>query len=152
MRLKKIKLKRFIDNRGYLLELIPKEYQNIFKYSIITSSKKNVIRGLHYDKLFNEKKLIYILKGNILDVTVDILKRKVFYNNLKKNDALFIPKGFAHGYKCLSKENIMIYFLSKNFNIKNQRGIIWNDTKLNIKWACSKPIISFKDRKLPSIK
>ena len=54
MQPKKIKLNKFDDERGYLLELLPKELKNIFKYSIITSSKKNVIRGLHYDKFLNE--------------------------------------------------------------------------------------------------
>ena len=54
MKPKKIKLNKFNDKRGYLLELLPKKFKNIFKYSIITSSKKNVLRGLHYDKLLNE--------------------------------------------------------------------------------------------------
>jgi dTDP-4-dehydrorhamnose 3,5-epimerase len=78
MKPEKIKLKKFDDDRGYLLELLPKKFKNLFKYSIITSSKKNVIRGLHYDKWLNEKKLIYILKGEILDVTVDVKKKKKF--------------------------------------------------------------------------
>ena len=152
MKPKKIKLKKFDDERGYLLELLPKKFTNLFKYSIITSSKKNVIRGLHYDKWLNENKLIYILKGEILDVTVDVKKnKKIYYNRLKKGDALFIPSEFAHGYKCLAKENVLLYFLSKNYNPKNQKGIFWQDKKLKIKWNIKNPIVSTKDKILPNL-
>ena len=153
MKPKKIKLNKFYDERGYLIELLPKKFKNIFKYSIITSSKKNVIRGLHYDKLLNEKKLIYILKGKILDVTVNVKKnKKIYYNKLKKGDALFIPSEFAHGYKCLAKENILLYFLSKNYNPKNQKGIFWKDNRLKIKWDINSPIISNRDKILPNLR
>ena len=152
MQPKKIKLNKFDDERGYLLELLPKELKNIFKYSIITSSKKNVIRGLHYDKFLNEKKLIYVLKGEILDVTVNIKKnKKIYYNKLKKGDALFIPSKFAHGYKCIARENVLLYFLSKDYNPKNQKGIFWKDNKLKIKWNIKTPIISTKDKMLPNL-
>ena len=152
MQPKKIKLNKFDDERGYLLELLPKELKNIFKYSIITSSKKNVIRGLHYDKFLNEKKLIYVLKGEILDVTVNINKnKKIYYNKLKKGDALFIPSEFAHGYKCIARENVLLYFLSKDYNPKNQKGIFWKDNKLKIKWNIKTPIISTKDKMLPNL-
>ena len=149
---KKIKLNKFNDERGYLLELLPKKFKNIFKYSIITSCKKNVIRGLHYDKFLNEKKLIYVIKGEILDVTVNINKnKKIYYNKLKKGDALFIPSKFAHGYKCMARENVLLYFLSKDYNPKNQKGILWNDNKLKIKWNIKTPIISTKDKMLPNL-
>mgnify|MGYP003682335511 CR=1 FL=1 len=152
MQPKKIKLNKFDDERGYLLELLPKELKNIFKYSIITSSKKNVIRGLHYDKFLNEKKLIYVIKGEILDVTVNINKnKKIYYNKLKKGDALFIPSKFAHGYKCIARENVLLYFLSKDYNPKNQKGIFWKDNKLKIKWNIKTPIISTKDKMLPNL-
>ena len=152
MKPKKIKLNKFDDERGYLLELLPKELKNIFKYSIITSSKKNVIRGLHYDKFLNEKKLIYVLKGEILDVTVNIKKnKKIYYNKLKKGDALFIPSEFAHGYKCIARENVLLYFLSKDYNPNNQKGIFWKDNKLKIKWNIKTPIISTKDKMLPNL-
>ena len=152
MQPKKIRLNKFDDERGYLLELLPKELKNIFKYSIITSSKKNVIRGLHYDKFLNEKKLIYVIKGEILDVTVNIKKnKKIYYNKLKEGDALFIPSKFAHGYKCIARENVLLYFLSKDYNPKNQKGIFWKDNKLKIKWNIKTPIISTKDKILPNL-
>jgi dTDP-4-dehydrorhamnose 3,5-epimerase-like enzyme len=60
---KKISLKKFVDRRGYLLELLPKEFKKKFIYFIITKSKKNVLRGLHYDKNLQEEKLVFLLEG-----------------------------------------------------------------------------------------
>ena len=151
---KKISLKKFSDNRGYLLELLPKKFKKKFVYFIITKSKKNVLRGLHYDKNLQEEKLIFLLEGKILDVCINLKNKKnvKYYNILKKGDCLHIPKGFAHGYKCTGKNNILMYFLSKSYNVKNNKGIHWNDKKLKINWKIKKPIISNKDNNLPKIK
>ena len=154
MLVKKIKLKKYKDSRGFLLELLPTNYKKKFYYSIITSSKKNVIRGLHYDKDLCEEKIIYIIKGRILDVCVDLKKgknyKKIYYNSLKKGDSIYISRGLAHGYRCIGKENILLYFLSKNFNPKENMGIKWNDKSLNISWGIKNPILSFKDKNLPN--
>ena len=76
MFVKRIKLKKYIDSRGFLLELLPANYKKKFHYSILTSSKRNVISGLHYDSDLLEEKIIYILKGRILDVCVNLKKGK----------------------------------------------------------------------------
>ena len=100
--------KQYKDVRGHLSEITPKKINKKFSYSILTESKKNVIRGMHFNKVMNEEKLLFILKGKILDVTINLNKGKnfgkIFYFKLKKNDILFIPKGFAHGYLCLGKK------------------------------------------------
>lgn len=151
---KKISLKKFSDNRGYLLELLPKKFKKKFIYFIITKSKKNVLRGLHYDKNLQEEKLIFLLEGEILDVCINLKNKKnvKYYNTLKKGDCLHIPRGFAHGYKCIGKNNILMYFLSKSYNVKNNKGLHWKDKKLKINWKIKKPIISNKDNNLPNIK
>ena len=140
------------DNRGYLLELIPSKVKIKFNYSIITSSKKNVIRGMHYNKKMNEHKLIYVLKGKILDVTVNLNKGKnfgkIFYFNLKQNDILYIPKGFAHGYQCLENENSILYFLSEKYKKQNNSGFSWCDKNFNIRWKTNRPVLSKKDKNL----
>lgn len=85
---KKIKKKIFKDKRGFLLEIIPKNFKKKFIYSILTESKKNVLRGMHFNKKMNEEKLVIILDGNIKDVTINLNKGKnfgkIFYFNLKK--------------------------------------------------------------------
>jgi dTDP-4-dehydrorhamnose 3,5-epimerase len=75
---------QFKDNRGNLLEIVPKKIKKKFVYSILTESKKNVIRGMHFNKQMDEEKLVFILDGKILDVTINLNKGKnfgtIFYN------------------------------------------------------------------------
>ena len=108
---------------------------------------------MHFQKKFAQHKIIFVLKGIINDFVVDIRKNsktfsKVYNFTLISGDALIIPKGFAHGYSSLAKENIVIYFLSEDWYPSQESGIIWNDKFLNINWGVKKPIISKKDRLL----
>ncbi len=148
----KFKINDFYDNRGFLIELIPNKIKFNFNYSIITFSKKNVLRGMHYNKTEKENKLIYILNGRIYDVLVNLNKGKnfgkIFYFELKKNDLLFIPRGFAHGYHCLAKQNSILYFMNQKYKKKNNKGFSWDDKNFNIKWKTNKPILSNKDKNL----
>jgi len=148
--------KQYKDVRGHLSEITPKKINKKFSYSILTESKKNVIRGMHFNKVMNEEKLLFILKGKILDVTINLNKGKnfgkIFYFNLKKNDILFIPKGFAHGYLCLGEKNTILYLLNKKYSNKNNTGFCWNDKNFNIKWGIKKPILSNKDKFLKEYK
>ena len=148
----KIKSNTYLDNRGFLVELVPKKMNKRFVYSIITQSKKNVLRGMHFNKKKDEEKLVYILNGKILDVTINLNKGKnfgkIYYNRLKKNDILFIPKGFAHGYLCLDDKNTILYLLNKKYSFKNNTGFFWKDKKFKIKWGINKPILSIRDKKL----
>ncbi len=148
--------KQYKDIRGQLSEITPKKINKKFSYSILTESKKDVIRGMHFNKVMNEEKLLVILKGKILDVTINLNKGKnfgkIFYFKLKKNDILFIPKGFAHGYLCLRKKNTVLYLLNKKYSNKNNTGFCWNDKNFNIKWGIKKPILSMKDKFLKEYK
>ena len=148
--------KQYKDIRGHLSEITPKKINKKFSYSILTESKKNVIRGMHFNKVKNEEKLLFILKGKVLDVTINLNKGKnfgkIFYFNLKKNDILFIPKGFAHGYLCLGKKNTILYLLNKKYSNKNNTGFCWNDKNFKIKWGIKKPILSMKDKFLKEYK
>lgn len=148
--------KQYKDIRGQLSEITPKKINKKFSYSILTESKKDVIRGMHFNKVMNEEKLLVILKGKILDVTINLNKGKnfgkIFYFKLKKNDILFIPKGFAHGYLCLGKKNTVLYLLNKKYSNKNNTGFCWNDKNFNIKWGIKKPILSMKDKFLREYK
>ena len=153
---KKIKKKIFKDKRGFLLEIIPKNLNKKFIYSILTESKKNVLRGMHFNKKMNEEKLVIILDGNIRDVTINLNKGKnfgkIFYFNLKKNDILFIPRGYAHGYHCKSNKNTVLYLLNKKYSKLNNSGFIWNDKNFKIKWNVTNPILSKQDKDLKKYK
>ena len=142
------------DSRGSLIEvLLKKKIKFNFKKCITVISKRNVIRGLHFQKKFSQHKIIFVLKGIINDFAVDIKKNsktfgKVYNFKLTPGEALIIPKGFAHGYSSLANENIVIYFLSEDWYPSQESGIIWNDKFLNINWEIKKPIISKKDKLL----
>ena len=151
---KKLKLKNFPDNRGSILEINNPISGINFKYKIIAISKKNVLRGLHFKKKY-ENKLLIIIKGKIIDYCVSLKKKsfgKKYIFHLKTGDALFVPKGYAHGYLSKEKENIILYKLSSNYEPKLNTGIRWNDPYLNLKWEIKKPILSKNDKKLPFLK
>lgn len=118
---------------------------------LCTTSQKNVIRGLHYQEdPYQIKKFITCIKGEILDIFVDIRKDSKTYGKhgaqrLTESDSLsvLIPEGFAHGYATLSKSSIVVYLQSENFNPEFDRSI--NPLSLDIDWKVDDPIISEKD-------
>jgi dTDP-4-dehydrorhamnose 3,5-epimerase len=148
------KSKNFYDKRGYLRELtIQKIIKNKLIFTVMSKSKKNVLRGLHMQKKNKQGKHISVLKGKILDVVVDCRKKsKTFGKHYKiilseKNcTSMFIPPGFAHGFLGLNNENIVVYSCT-NYRDKNSEiGLKWNDKDLNINWKISSPILSKKDK------
>ena len=153
--LKILKSKNYYDSRGYFREVFKKTIiKNNFVFGCLSKSKKNVLRGLHLQTKFSQAKLITILKGKIYDVLVDLRKRsktfgKSFSITLSDDEprSIIIPRGCAHGYVGLGRENI-IYYLCDNYRSKkNEVGIMWNDKDLAIKWPIKKPLISLKDSK-----
>ena len=155
-----IENQRFIDRRGFFREiLLEKKLKKKFPFNVISSSKKNVIRGLHYQVNKPQGKFISVAKGKILDVAVDLRKKsKTFGKHFKiilsdKNcKSIYIPEGFAHGFASLSEENLIIYSCTNYRNKNGERGILWNDETLGIDWKIKKPIISKKDKRNPKLK
>ena len=151
-----IKTKCYYDKRGYLQEIyLKKKYKENFIFSLVTLSKKNVFRGFHFQIKKQQTKLIYVAKGRVLDIAIDLRKKsktfgKVFKFHLKEKNILYIPKGFAHGYLSQSNESILIYYMTNYRSQKNENGIVWNDKKLKINFPINNMIISKKDRKLSS--
>ena len=146
--------KAFNDKRGYLKELLKeKKLKKKFPFTVMSYSKRNVIRGLHLQKKNTQGKFISVLKGKIYDVVVDLRKksktfRKCFSIILseKNSKSLYVPEGFAHGFCCLEKENYVIYSCTKYRNKKSEVGLKYNDKDLNINWPVKKPILSKKDK------
>ena len=149
-----IKNKRFLDSRGFFREiLIEKLLKKKFPFNIISVSKKNVIRGIHFQAKNTQGKFISVIKGKIFDVAVDLRKNSKTYGkhfkitlSEKNCTSIFIPEGFGHGFAGLKKENIVIYSCTKYRDKNNEKGIAWNDKDLNIKWPVKNPIISSKDK------
>ena len=155
--LKIIQQKKIGDSRGNLRETFRKKiikWDNlIFDYA--TVSKKNVIRGFHFQSKFQQAKFVSVLKGKILDYVVDLrTKSPTFGKSLSivlsedNCKSLYIPEGFGHAYYSFSNLNIIYYKLSNYYQPKYEDGILWNDKSLKFKWPTKKPIVSKKDKKL----
>ena len=158
--------KVFSDERGFFME----SYRNsIFKENgintnfiqdMLSHSKKDILRGLHFQK--NPKaqaKIVMVVRGEIFDVVVDIRKNSPTYGKwvgeiLSENNhkLLYIPEGFAHGFCILSDEADVLYKVSQEYSPEDEMGIMWNDPEINIKWPIDKPILHEKDSNLPSLK
>ena len=159
----------FNDERGYFFESFNK---GIFEEFIGCSidfcqdneakSTKGVLRGLHYQlPPFAQSKLVRVVKGNVIDIVVDIRKESPTFGqhvtvelSEENKFQLFIPKGFAHGYVVLSDEAIFSYKVDNYYNKESERGILFNDAILQIDWKfpIEQLIISEKDKISPSFK
>ena len=145
----------FKDKRGYTRELFNnKLLDKKFPFDLISLSEKDVIRGLHLQIKKPQGKFITVLRGKIFDVVVDCRKKSKTFGKYfsiilsdKKNISLYIPEGFAHGYCSLSKNSLIHYKMTNYRHSKLEKGILWNDKNINIKWPIKKPIISIKDKK-----
>ena len=153
-----VKQKNNIDNRGSLREVYNKKLLNKkFVFEYCTTSKKNVLRGFHFQTKFQQSKYVNVLKGKILDVVIDLRKKsktfgKSFKIILSKKNAigLFIPRGFAHAYYIYDNENIIYYKLDNFYKPRYESGIIYNDKRIKIRWPNRKIIVSKKDKNLNS--
>jgi dTDP-4-dehydrorhamnose 3,5-epimerase len=145
--------KQYADNRGYLRELVSeKEIGSKFKFTTVSKSKKNVLRGLHFQNDKPQGKYISVLKGKILDVAVDLRKKSKTFGKTfsiilseKNCKGFFIPPGFAHGFQTLDKENIVCYSCTEYRSIGNEHALKYNDPQLKIKWFKNKLIMTKKD-------
>ena len=152
--LKIIKTKMFFDNRGFFKEVFKNNLiKKNFKFDVMSSSKKNVIRGLHIQTKKPQAKVITVVSGKIMDVAVDLRKNsKTFgkYYSLiiseKSEYSFYIPEGFAHGFLCLSDECIVYYKCSEFRHKESETTLNWNDKEVKIKWPIKKPILSKKDK------
>ena len=151
---KKIYQKKYFDKRGYFQEIFLKKNFNLnVKFTAIAKSKKNVIRGLHFQKKNQQSKFLYCIEGKILDVVINLRKKSKNFGKVSKfilneGDILYIPKHYAHGYECLTKRCKILYHLEKYRDSKNESGIKFDDKKIKSKWITRKPILSKRDTSL----
>ena len=145
----------YADKRGLIWTSWKKNNLDLnFEHDKFSFSKKNVLRGLHYDN--KTWKLISCPYGKIFFVVVncnssskDYLKYKSWILDQKKNIQILVPPMYANGHLCLSDSCLFHYKLSykgKYFDIDKQKVIKWDDSRVNIKWPIkSKPIMSKRD-------
>lgn len=150
----------FSDNRGYFFETYNEEkfrqlgLRTDFVQDNESCSSKGVVRGLHFQAPpFAQAKLIRVVRGSVLDFALDIRRGSPTYgryfsvklDDIEKN-MFFIPEGFAHGFLTLEDDTVFSYKCTALYNKQSERGLLWNDKKLNIDWTIAEPILSDKDK------
>jgi dTDP-4-dehydrorhamnose 3,5-epimerase len=158
--------KVFPDDRGYFLEtfkssdFLANNIPNKFVQDNLSFSRKNVIRGMHFQNKPKEQgKLVSVIKGRVLDVAVDIRRESPTFMKwiaVELNDSqhamLYIPEGLAHGFLSLTEGVHLLYKCTKEYDPKLDSGFRWDDPDIGIKWPVNNPVISEKDRQLPYLK
>ena len=153
------------DERGYFFESYKSnEYLNRglpeeFVQDNEVRSKKNTLRGLHYQLDKPQGKLVRVGHGNILDVAVDIRigsptfgQHHMVELSAENKKMFFVPEGFAHGYLVTSQESIVLYKCTNIYNAKDEHGIRWDDATIGVAWGNNNPILSERDKNLPTLK
>tara|TARA_B110000483_G_scaffold197320_1_gene235955 strand:- start:16375 stop:16920 length:546 start_codon:yes stop_codon:yes gene_type:complete len=158
----------FKDSRGYFFESFNQNNFNgligekiNFVQENESFSSKGVLRGLHFQAGDHaQAKLVRVIKGRVLDVTVDIRKKsptfsKHFSIELSEDNKrqLFVPRGFAHGFIVLSETAIFSYKCDNFYNKASEKGLRYDDTLLEIDWKlpANELILSEKDLTLPTL-
>ncbi len=159
----------FDDGRGYFFESFNKK-----RFSELTGlsaefvqdnqsrSLRGVLRGLHFQTgEFAQAKLVRVIKGQVLDVAVDVRKNSPTFGkhfSIELTEAsgtqLYIPRGFAHGFVVLSEEAVFFYKCDNYYNKASEAGISYCDPDLGIDWKlkAEKILLSEKDKNNPFLK
>lgn len=160
-----IDVKTFGDNRGYFMETYKEsDFATAgLSYKFVqdnqSSSRKGVLRGLHFQKTYPQAKLVRVLKGEVFDVAVDLRKESETYGKWvgvllsEENKRQFlIPRGFAHGFLVVSDYAEFAYKCDEFYHPEDEGGIIFNDPDIAIEWPeVGEIILSEKDKKNPTL-
>ena len=155
----------FKDDRGYFFESFNiNDFERLglptkFVQDNQAFSQKGTLRGFHYQLKHPQGKLVRTVQGEVFDVAVDIRVGSPTFGRAvgtilsdTNNKIMFVPEGFAHAYLVLSKEALFQYKCTEVYHPEDEYGIIWNDQELNIGWPIKVPVLSIKDRELPTLK
>ena len=148
----------FQDRRGHFLETYhEKKYAEAgipgpFIQDNFSRSVRDTLRGLHYQLKHVQGKLVMVVEGTVFDVSVDIRKGSPTFGkwvgielSAENKRQLYIPPGFAHGFCVISDVAGVLYKCTRFYTPKDERGIIWNDRTLGIRWPVQQPLLSPKD-------
>lgn len=154
----------FGDPRGFFMETYQQaRYREAglpeqFVQDNHSRSRQGVLRGLHYQLIQPQGKLVWAARGRMFDVAVDIRRgwptfgRWVgFILDDIDHRQLYIPPGFAHGFCVLSEEADFLYKCTDYYHPSSEQGILWNDPAIGIAWPIQEPSLSDKDARLPRL-
>jgi len=155
--------KVYEDERGSFSETFNQEIrESIGGASFVqdneSHSKRGVLRGLHYQVLKPQGKLVRVVAGEVFDVIVDLRKCSPTFGKHcsvvlsgQNRNILWVPEGFAHGFLTLSESAVLLYKCTDRYSPQHERTLMWNDPDLGIQWPLKgNPLLSPKDaRGLP---
>jgi len=155
---------RFKDERGFFMETYNRQRYGPLGLSCDfvqdnhSLSNREVLRGLHYQLKHPQSKFIYVVRGEIFDVAVDIRQGSPTFCkwtgvrlSVENKKQLYIPEGFAHGFFVLSECADVLYKCTEVYQPRDEYGIIWSDQQIGIDWPGTNPILSEKDAELPQM-
>ncbi len=154
---------RFGDSRGFFMETYQFEMFAAngiaprFVQDNHSRSARGVLRGLHYqNNPFAQGKLLKVVVGEIFDVAVDIRRGSPTFGqwvgeilSAENGRLLYVPPGFAHGFCVLSETADLIYKTSDYYHPASEKGILWNDAQIGVRWPIANPLLSARDQSLP---
>jgi dTDP-4-dehydrorhamnose 3,5-epimerase len=160
-----IDVKTYGDERGYFMETYKEDDFGAagLDYKFVqdnqSSSRRGVLRGLHFQKNHPQAKLVRVLKGEVFDVAVDLRKGSETYGQWvgavlsEENKRQFmIPRGFAHGFLVMSDHAEFAYKCDELYHPEDEGGIMWNDPDIGIEWKdVGELILSEKDKHHPTL-
>ena len=154
----------FGDQRGFFKETFQaKRYADIgidlpFVQDNQSRSQRGVLRGLHLQKTRPQGKLVSCPRGSVFDVAVDVDPQSPTFGahvgvELTENNhkQLWIPPGYAHGFCVLSDVADFHYKCTDLYFPDDEAGLLWNDPDVGINWPVESPVLSDKDRNLPTL-
>jgi dTDP-4-dehydrorhamnose 3,5-epimerase len=153
--------KLFGDARGFFLESYNERVMadlgihDKFVQDNHSYSTRNVVRGLHYQIKHAQGKLVRVVAGEVLDVVVDLRRGSRTLGQWsavplsgENNRMLWIPQGFAHGFRVVSEGAHVLYKATDYYAPESERTLAWNDPELKIDWQLAgDPIVSAKDQR-----
>lgn len=159
-----VDIERRADGRGFFARsFCQDEFRKhglnpfVAQCNISFNDKRGTLRGMHYQaEPYQEDKLVRCTQGVIWDVIIDLRKEspsfKSFFGvelSATSRNALYVPKGFAHGFQTLTNEAEVLYMMSERYHPDSARGVRWDDDAFRIDWPIPNPILSDRDRSFP---
>ncbi len=156
------------DGRGYFSKIFE---QSVFAghgirlrpwEELRSCSRKGVLRGLHFQRVNSQDKLVQVLRGAVYDVAADLRagsptfgKWEGFELSAENRAMLYIPKGFAHGFLALEEDTLFSYLCGERYDADSDGGVRWDDPDLGVCWPLERVenvVLSEKDAALPSLR
>lgn len=155
----------FGDERGFFVEtfregmLHAAGVREPFVQDNQSRSRRGTLRGLHYQLVQPQGKLVRVARGRVFDVAVDVRRGSSHFGRWfgmelddRDHRMLYLPPGFAHGFLVLSEEADFVYKCTDYYHPQSERGVAWNDPDIAIAWPeIRAPILSPKDQRLPPL-